>query len=259
MYRVIALGYRAGMIVDRLRARKHYDDIRFVYCNANEDLLSEWGNDEDEHIHLKNMEQCREAIHDDNELMAVLVTCLGNDNDSSRKYAVEIMGELWDYADHVYCFATIPYPAGGQRDSAIEIFNSLTDWSELTVLQDDLKEPYNYDPLWMDKGLVRFLELILSRPKKGGTFDYDEVPFGVVATDEQLLKALNAMYSNNMPEYYMAGTFSFHESTHDLLYSYPPINKGDLQNGVIAIEAKIKALKGSDINDSDKWASSAEK
>ena len=85
------------MIVDRLRARKHYDDIRFVYCNANEDSLSEWGNEEDEHIHLKNMVQCREAIHDDCELMTVLVTCLGNDfnEDSSREYAVEIMGELW--------------------------------------------------------------------------------------------------------------------------------------------------------------------
>ena len=262
MFRVVALGSRAGMIVDRLRARKKYDDIRFVYCNANKELIPEWGSEEDEHIHLKNTEQCREAIHNDNELMAVLVTCLGYDFgpcDTSREYAAEIMSELWNYADHTYCFATVPFAPGGHRPSAFEIFNSLTEWSDISVLQDDLKEPYNYDPLWMDKGLVRFLELILSRPKKGEIFDYDEVPFGVVATDEQLLKALNAMYSNNMPEYYMAGTFSFHESTHDLLYSHPPINKGDLQNGVIAIEAKIKTLKGSDINDSDKWASSAEK
>ena len=216
MFRVVALGYRAGMIVDRLRARMHYDDIRFVYCNANEDLLSEWGNEEDEHIHLKNMVQCREAIHDDCELMTVLVTCLGNDfyEDSSRKYAVEIMGELWDYADHTYCFATIPYPAGGQRSSAIEIFNSLTDWSDLTVLQDDLKEPYNHDPLWMDKGLVRFLDLILSRPRKGLVSEFEELPFGVCET-EQLLKEMNTMYSNNMPEYYKAETFSFHESTHE--------------------------------------------
>ncbi|MBD5201149.1 MAG: hypothetical protein HDS74_01550 [Bacteroidales bacterium] len=215
MYRVVALGYRAGMIVDRLRARKHYDDIRFVYCNANEDLLSEWGNDEDEHIHLKSIAQCREALHDDCELMTVLVTCLGSDGDSSRVFAAEIMNELWDYADYTYCFATIPYPAGRQRDSAIEIFNLLTDYSDLTVLQDDLKEPYNYDPLGMDKGLIRFLELILSRPEKGETFDYEEVPFGVTTDNERLLMAMENLYSKEMPEYYKAGTFSFHKSTHE--------------------------------------------
>uniref|UniRef100_UPI0025B0F4A7 hypothetical protein n=1 Tax=Paramuribaculum intestinale TaxID=2094151 RepID=UPI0025B0F4A7 len=84
MFRVVALGYRAGMIVDRLRAKKNYDDIRFVYCNSDRRLLSELGKDEDEHIFLTDIAQCRKAIHDDNELMAVLVTCLGNDpgNDS---------------------------------------------------------------------------------------------------------------------------------------------------------------------------------
>ena len=39
MFRVIALGYRAGMIVDRLRAKKNFDDIRFVYCNTDSSLL----------------------------------------------------------------------------------------------------------------------------------------------------------------------------------------------------------------------------
>ena len=91
MFRVVALGYRAGMIVDRLRARKNYDDIRFVYCNADSRLLSEWGKEEDEHILLTDIAQCREAIHDDCELMAILVTCL--DEDCSQKYASEIMYE----------------------------------------------------------------------------------------------------------------------------------------------------------------------
>ncbi len=50
MFRVIALGYRAGMIVDRLRAKKNFDDIRFVYCNTDSRLLHEWGKEEDEHI-----------------------------------------------------------------------------------------------------------------------------------------------------------------------------------------------------------------
>ena len=215
MYRVIALGYRAGMIVDRLRARKQYEDIKFVYCNVNEDMLSEWGSEEDEHIHLKNLAQCREAIHDDNELMAVLVTCLGNDFDSSRKYAAEIMNELRGYADHTYCLATIPYPAGRQRGSAIEILNLITDLSDITVVQDDLKEPYNYDPLGMDKGLVRFLDLVLSHPSKRQSSECDELPLGVCATEKELLMEMNTIYSKDMPEYYKAGTFSFHERTNE--------------------------------------------
>ena len=262
MFRVVALGYRAGMIVDHLRAHKDYEDIRFVYCNTDEDFLSGVGREKDEHIHITSMSQCREAIHEDNELMAVLVTCLGYDwgsSDASREYAAEIMSELWNYADHTYCFATIPFAPGGYRLSAFEIFNSLTDWSELSVLQEDLKEPYKIDPLEMDKGLVRFLELILSRPEKGGTFDYDEVPFGVSADSEQLLIAMNNLYAKDMPEYYKAGTFSFHESTHDLSYAYPPINKDSLQKDIVAIEAKIKALTGSHINDSDKWTTSEDK
>ncbi|WP_305150585.1 hypothetical protein, partial [uncultured Duncaniella sp.] len=88
MFRVVTLGYRAGMIVDRLRAKKNYDDIRFVYSNTDSRLLHEWGKEEDEHILLTDIAQCRESIHDDNELMAVLVTCLGNDlGNDSWKYA----------------------------------------------------------------------------------------------------------------------------------------------------------------------------
>ena len=217
MFRVVALGYRAGMIIDRLRVNKDYKDIRFVYCNANEIFLSDVGRENDEHIHLKNMEQCREAIHDDNELMAVLVTCLGYDwtRDNSREYAAEIMSELWNYADHTYCFATIPFAPGGHRPSAFEIFNSLTYWSDISVLQDDLKEPYMLDVLSMDEGLVQFLDLVLSHPRKGRSSELDELPFGVWATEKQVLTAMNAMYTNNMPEYYKADTFSFHKSTHE--------------------------------------------
>ena len=218
MFRVIALGYRAGMIVDRLRARKEYDDVKFVYCNTDKDWLSGCGQEEDEHIHLKNIAQCREAIHDDNELMAVLVTCLGYDggpSDTSREYAAEIMSELWTCADRTYCFATVPFAPGGHRPSAFEIFNSLTYWSDISVLQDDLKEPYRIDVLSMDKGLIRFLDLVLSHPRKGRSSERDKQPFGVWATEEQLWMALNAMYSNNMSEYYKAGTFSFHKSTHE--------------------------------------------
>ncbi|MDE7450407.1 MAG: hypothetical protein K2M72_09385 [Paramuribaculum sp.] len=217
MFRVVALGYRAAGIVDRLRATKEYDDVKFVYCNTDKDWLSGCGQEEDEHIHLKNMAQCREAIHEDNELMAVLVTCLGYEwnRDNSREYAAEIMSELWNFADHTYCFATIPFAPGGHRPSAFEIFESLTYWSDISVRQDDLKEPYMIDVLSMDKGLMRFLDLVLSHPYKGRSSERDKLPFGVWATEEQLWMALNAMYSNNMPEYYKAGTFSFHKSTHE--------------------------------------------
>ena len=216
MFRVVALGYRAGMIVDRLRANKNYDDIRFVYCNTDSRLLSEWGKGEDEHVLLTDIAQCREAIHNDNELMAVLVTCLGNDfKNDSWKYASEIMAELWNYADHSYCLASLPFWPGGQRPAAIEMFKKITSWSDITVLQDDLKEPYNHFPIEIDKGLVRFLDLLLSHPQKGRSSELDDLPFGVWATEKQLWMALNAMYSNNMPEYYEAGTFSFHKSTHE--------------------------------------------
>lgn len=216
MFRVIALGYRAGMIVDRLRVKKNYDDIRFVYCDTDSRLLSEWGKEEDEHILLTDIAQCREAIHDENELMSVLVTCLGNDiGNDSWKYTTEIIYELWSYADYTYCLTSLPFRAGGKRDEALEIFNWITHYSNITVLQDDLKEPYNYFPIEMDKGLVRFLDLLLSHPHKGRSSELDDLPFGVWATEKQLWMALNAMYANNMPEYYDAGTFSFHKSTHE--------------------------------------------
>lgn len=215
MYRVVALGYRAGLIVDRLRARGKYDDIRFVYCNTDNNFSHQRGNENDEHILLTSISQCREAIHDDNELMAVLVTCLGNDFDCSWKYASEIMGELWDYADRTYSFASIPFMAGGQRDSAVKVFKELTCWSDVSVLQDDLKEPYNKVPLDMDNGLVYLLDVVLSHYHKGRNSDFDELPFGVWATDNQVMMALRAVYSNSrkMSEYYKAGTFSFHEGT----------------------------------------------
>ncbi len=216
MFRVVALGYRAGMIVDRLRAKKNYDDIRFVYCNSDRRLLSELGKDEDEHIFLTDIAQCRKAIHDDNELMAVLVTCLGNDpGNDSWKFASEIMAELWNYADHSYCITSLPFWAGRQRPAAIEMFKKITYWSDITVLQDDLKEPYNHFPIEMDKGLVRFLDLLLSHPRKGLSSELYDLPFGVLATEKQLWVALDAMYSNHMPEYYEANTFSFHKRTHE--------------------------------------------
>lgn len=213
MFRVVALGFWAGMIVDRLRAKKKYEDIRFVYCSADSRLLYEWGTKEDEHILLTDIAQCRKSVHNDNELMAILVTCL--EEDCAQKYASEIMYELWGYADYRYCLVSLPFRAGGKREAALDIFKWLTDYSDITVLQDDLKEPYKYFPLDMDKGLGSFLDLFLSHPHKGRSSELDDLPFGVWATENQLWRALNDMYSNDMTEYYTAGTFSIHKSTHE--------------------------------------------
>lgn len=213
MFRVVILGYWAGFIVEELRATGIYDDIRFVFCDTDYDRLMSQGNDDDEHILLTDMAQCREAIHDDNELMAVLLTDLSED--SSRMYAAEIMSELWNYADRTYCFATIPFYAGGKRESATEVIKWLTYWSDITVLQDMRKMPESVFFINYYNGIAGLLDLVLSHPRKGLSQDCDELPFGVWATEKQLWMALNAMYSNNMPEYYDAGTFSFHKSTHE--------------------------------------------
>lgn len=215
MFRVVALGYWAGEIIDRLRADGTYDDIRFVFCDTDERQLMAHGNETDEHILLTDIAQCREAIHDDNELMAVLVTTL--DEDCSLRYASEIMSELWNYADRTYCFATIPFYAGGKRDAALEVFKNLTYWSNISVAQDMLRMPGSTFFIDYYDAITKLLALVLRHPRKGFSDDREKVPFGIWATKKQMFMALNAFYSNNpdMECYYNAGTFSFHESTHE--------------------------------------------
>ena len=161
------------------------------------------------------MTQCREAIHSDNDFMSVLVTDFSDD--CSRQYAVEIMYELWSYAERAYCFASIPIWAGGKRDSAVDVFKEITDYSDITILQDNLKQGEDVFFINRDLGTVHFLDLLLSHPKKGLSSECDELPFGAWATEKQIYTALQAMYSNNpkMQRYYKAGTFSFHKSTHE--------------------------------------------
>lgn len=215
MFRVVALGYWAGEIIDRLRATGTYDDIRFVFCDTDERQLMAHGNENDEHILLIDIAQCREAVHDDNELMAILVTTLFED--CSLQYASEIMSELWNYADRTYCFATIPFYAGGKRDVALEVFKNLTYWSDISVAQDMLKMPGSTFFIDYDEAITKLLALVLRHPLKGLSEDRDKLPFGVWATEKQMFTALNAFYSNNpeMASYYDAGTFSFHKSTHE--------------------------------------------
>lgn len=213
MYRVIALGHEAGEVVDQLRKTGTYDDIRFVFCDTESNRLNTHGRDDDEHILLTEIAQCREAIHDDCELMAVLVTSI--EEDDYLKYAMEIMYELWSYADYTYCFATTP-----NGDSVLEkgehlagAFNWITDYSKLTILQDNSRLSGDMD---RNKGMARLLGSVLQHPRKGLSEDREELPFGVWATEKQLYMALQAMYSNNpgLSGYYNAEVFSFHKSTH---------------------------------------------
>lgn len=214
MVRVISLGYWAGEIIDRLRAASTYDDVRFVFCDTDERQLMAHGDENDEHILLTGIAQCRESIHDDDELMAVLVATLSED--CSLKYATEIMSELWNNADRTYCLATIPFYAGGKRDAAIEVFRNLTYWSDISVAQDMHKMPDSVFFIDYYDAMTKFLALILNHPRKGLSEDRDDLPFGIWATEKQMFMALNAFYSNNpaMKSYYDAGTFSFHASTH---------------------------------------------
>lgn len=214
MFRVVALGYWAGEIIDRLRATGTYDDIRFVFCDTDERQLMAHGSEIDEHILLSDIVQCREAIHDDNELMAVLVTMLSED--CSLKYATEIMSELRNNANRTYCFATIPFYAGGKRDAALEVFKKLTYWSDISVAQDMLKMPDSVFFIDYYEAIAKLLVLVLEHPHKCFSSDQRDLPYGVWATEKQMFMALSAMYSNNpsMKEYYEAGTFLFHKSKH---------------------------------------------
>lgn len=215
MFRVVALGYWAGEIIDRLQATGTYEDIRFVFCDSDGKQLMAHGNENDEHILLTDIAQCREAIHDDNELMAVLVTTLYED--CSLRYASEIMSELWNYADRTYCFATIPFYAGGKREAAIEVFKSITYWSDISVAQDMLKVPGSTFFIDYYDAIAKLLALVLKHPRKDLSEDTDKLPFGVWATEKQVFMAFNAFYFNNpeMESYYEAGAFSFHKSTYE--------------------------------------------
>lgn len=214
MYRVIALGHEAGEIVDQLRSTGIYDDIRFVFCDIESNRLKTHGRDDDEHVLHTGITQCHDAIHDDCEQMAVLVTSL--EESDSLKYAMEIMYELWSYADYTYCFATIPYGDAirGKRGSLAYAFNWITDYSIITVLQDSSRLPEDLD---RNKGMACLLKSVLQHPRKGLSEDCDELPFGVWATEKQLYMALQAVYSNypGLSEYYDAEVFSFYKSAHN--------------------------------------------
>lgn len=213
MYRVVALGDWAGCVVDRLRENGIYDDIRFVFCDTDERRLAAHGNKEDEHILLNNLTQCREAIHDDCELMAVLVVDL---EEIAREYVIEIIYELWGYADYTYCFATGPaleeITKGAGKTA--ELFKWITDYSVITVYQDDSCLPGGLD---RNDGIAQLLGLVLNHPSKYKSDEREEVPFGVWATDKQLFMALQAVYSNHAQTqgYYEAESFTFHKSTHE--------------------------------------------
>lgn len=213
MYRVVALGDWAGGVVDRLRQNATYDDIRFVFCNADEGKLMTHGVEHDEHILLRGIAQCREAIHDDCELMAVLVVDL---EEIAREYVIEIIYELWGYADYTYCFATGPDLANitkGAGKSA-ELFKWITDYSVITVYQDESCLPEGLD---RNDGMAQLLRLVIHHPCKYKSDEREDVPFGVWATEKQLFMALQAVYSNHaqMQGYYNAESLTFHKSTHE--------------------------------------------
>lgn len=213
MYRVVALGDWAGGVVDRLRQNATYDDIRFVFCNADEGKLMTHGIERDEHILLRDIAQCREAIHDDCELMAVLVVNL---EEIAREYVIEIIYELWGYADYTYCFAS----GTGLEDITsvggkyAELFKWITDYSRITVFQDNSRLPQGLDCY---NGTALLLRLVIKHPRNGKSDVSKNAPLGVWATEKQMFMVLQAVYSNciDLEGYSDADTFTFHESTHE--------------------------------------------
>ncbi len=214
MCRVVALGHWAASVVDRLRSIGNFDDIRFVYSDTDKERLMSHGNNNDEHILLTSLEQCREAIRKDCEFMTGLVTDLGDR--ATLKYVADIVYELWGHADYTYCFVTAPKLENTIviKEEYAKLFRWITDHSLITVLQDRSRLPENLDSY---HGIALLLGLVLHHPRKGTSDERNELPFGVLATEKQLYMAFQAMYSNNpqIQGYYDAATFSFHKSTHE--------------------------------------------
>ncbi len=213
MFRVVALDNAGGNIVDRLLSLGDFPDIQFVFCDTYEVDLMKHGRSTDRHVLLSNLPKCHEDLHDDNELMAVLVTGLGGE--CSNRFGYDVIHELWNYADRTYCFATLPTAFEGTERcrKATELFDWINQYSDITVLQDNGKLPENISINDMDYCLASLLQLALDHPKKGLSDEKDELPLGVWATQKQLMMALRAKYSNYLPlaDYYEAGAISFHK------------------------------------------------
>jgi len=209
MIRVIAVGNGGGNIVDCLREKEDFKDVEFWYCDSDKADLMGHGQDTDRHIlfgrdfHIKYIDD----IHVENEFVAIVVACLGGQMTST--YLYDIVGESWGFADKVYCFVTLPIRFDMERrNKAIEIFHNITDWSDITILQDNAELPENTQ---QNDGMAQLLTCCLRNPKNGTSEDRELFTTAELVTVKRMWVILNSYVVNRMPEWFEAATFSFHK------------------------------------------------
>lgn len=210
--RVIAVGDKAGRIVDYLRQEDNYDNVDFWFLGSTASSLLSHGYLTEPHIHFGKVFNTKymDAIHVDNEIAAIVIASL--DEQISQTFIYDIVGEAWNYADKVYCFVMLPPTKEGteRRNNAIDLFHKITDWSDITVLQDHDDLPDNAN---LEDGMTQLLKCCLAHPDID---EDDEEPHNLMTTAEwatvkQMWAILNSYVVNQMPTYLESATFSFHK------------------------------------------------
>ncbi|MCM1141649.1 MAG: hypothetical protein NC453_24020 [Muribaculum sp.] len=206
--RVIAVGNKAGKIVDNLRQDKDYDNVDFWFCGTKSSNILSHGYLSEPHILFSEKFNTKyiDAIHVDNEMAAIVIA--GLDEEISCNYLYDIVGEAWNYADKVYCFLILPASKeiGEQRNDAIDLFHQISNWSDITVLQDNKDLPNNVD---YEDGMAQLVKCCLEQPLNKE--DHSLMTVAEWTTVKQMWAILNTYVINQMPAYLESATFSFHK------------------------------------------------
>lgn len=207
---VITVGNKAGRIVDYLRQENDYDNAEFWFIGSAKSELLSHGYLTEPHIHFGKAFNTKyiEAIHVDNEMAAILIASL--DEDITQTFLYDIVGEVWNYADKVYCFLTLPTAKDGveSRNIAIDLFHRITDWSDITVLHDCEDIP---EGALFEEGMVQLVKCCLEDPDADNEEAHGLMTTAEWATVKQMWAILNSYVVNQMPAYWEAATFSFHK------------------------------------------------
>ena len=208
--RVIAIGNKAGRIVDYLRQENDYDNAEFWFCGTKVSNILRHGYLAEPHILFSKKFNTKyiEAIHVDNEMVAIVIASL--DETISRIYLYDVVGEVWNYADKVYCFLTLPTDKDGveSRNRAIDLFHKITDRSYLTVLHDCKDIP---EGVLFEDGMAQLVKCCLEYPDADNEEVHELMTTAEWATVKQMWAILNSYVVNKMPAYLEAATFSFHK------------------------------------------------
>ena len=141
-------------------------------------------------------------------MAAILIAIL--DEQISQTFIYDIVGEVWGYADKVYCFLMLPTTKEGteRRNNAIDLFHRITDWSDITILQDNDDLPDNAN---FEDGMTQLLICCLNHPDIDDEKNHELMTTAEWSTVKQMWAILNSYVVNQMPAYLEAATFSFHK------------------------------------------------